>query len=206
MLVQYKLSCFPFGGFVNTRLSGLSPLLLLSLISLSPDFVAQTGRVAPASAVTSPVPEMDRLARALVGDWTTTETMERTAFFPDGASRHGVVHARLAAAGTVLIYEVESNGSAGRLDGFLAIWWDSPVQLFHVFTCFNNPKNPCRMRGTAHWEGDTFVNDYHESADGKKTLWRDTFTFTPTSHTLVAAMDTGKGTMKTIITTRATRP
>ena len=103
------------------------------------------------------------------------------------------------------MYEVDSSGSAGKLDGFLAIWWDEPAQLFHFFICFNNPRNPCRMRGTAHWEGDKFVNDYEETVGGKKTRWRDSFTFTPTSHTLVAAMDTGNGTMKTIITTRATR-
>ena len=39
------------------------------------------------------VPEMDRLAKALVGDWRTTETMERGEFFPNGGARHGVVHA-----------------------------------------------------------------------------------------------------------------
>jgi hypothetical protein len=35
--------------------------------------------------------------------------------------------------------------------------------------------------------------------------WRDTFTLTPTSHTLVAAIDSGSGTMKPVITTTATR-
>jgi hypothetical protein len=61
------------------------------------------------------------------------------------------------------------------------------------------------MRGTAHWEGDSFVNDYEQTVKGKKSAWRDTFTFTPTSHTLVAAMDVGNGTMLTLITTKATR-
>jgi hypothetical protein len=48
------------------------------------------------------------------------------------------------------------------------------------------------------------VNDYEEIVKGKKTSWRDSFTFTPTSHTLVAAMEAG-GAMRTLITTRATR-
>jgi hypothetical protein len=61
-------------------------------------------------------------------------------------------------------------------------------------------------RGTAHWEGDIFVNDYEELVDGKMTKWRDSFIhITPTSHTLVAAMDTGNGAMKTFITTTSTR-
>ncbi len=153
----------------------------------------------------SPVPEMDRLAKALVGDWNTTETMERGELFPNGGERHGIVHVRLAAGGTTLIYEVHSDGSAGRLDGMLVIWWDKEASLYRFFICFNNPNHPCEMRGTAHWEGDSFVNDYEEIVKGKRTPWRDSFTFTPTSHTLVAAMEVAGGAMKTLITTRATR-
>jgi len=50
------------------------------------------------------------------------------------------------------------------------------------------------------------VNDYEELVDSKMTKWRDSFIhITPTSHTLVAAMDTGNGAMKTFITTTSTR-
>ena len=150
-------------------------------------------------------PEMERLAKALAGDWGTVETMEKSAEFPQGGSRRGMVHARLAAGGTTLIYEVDSDGSAGKLNGFLAIWWDPEPRVYDVFVCFNSPKHPCQTRGTARWEGDVFVNDYELPAGGKLIRWRDTFGFTPTSHTLLAAMDIGGGRMKTLITTRATR-
>jgi hypothetical protein len=163
----------------------------------------QTHNTAPPSR-SSPVPEMDRLAKALVGDWNTTETMEQGEFF-SGGSRHGIVHVRLAAGGTTLIYEVHSDGSAGKLDGMLVIWWEKAANLYQVFVCFNNPNHPCEMRGTGRWEGDSFVNDYEETVKGKKAPWRDTITFTPTSHTLVAAMEGENGTMKTLITTKATR-
>jgi len=153
----------------------------------------------------SSVPEMERLAKALVGGWNTTETMERGESFPNGGSRSGVVDAKLAAGGTALIYEVHSHGSAGKLDGMLVIWWDRDAGLYRVFVCFNNPSHPCEMRGTAHWEGDSFVNDYEQTVQGKSTSWRDTFTFTPTSHTLVAATKEESGSMQTQITTRATR-
>lgn len=103
------------------------------------------------------------------------------------------------------IYEVSSNGTAGKLDGFLTIWWDKNSQLYQFFACFNNPDRPCHARGTAHWEGDVFVNDYEEIVDGKKTAWRDSFTFRPGSHTLVAAMNTDYEVWKTFITTTATR-
>jgi hypothetical protein len=151
-------------------------------------------------------PEMTRLAKALAGDWNTTETMVRSDFFPNGGSRHGRSRVRLTAGGTTLIAEVLSDGSAGKLDGMVVIWWDKDAALYRFFTCFNDAESPCEVRGTAHWEGDIFVNDYEEVVNGKKVKFRDSFmNFTATSHNLVAAMDTGDGTMKTLITTTSTR-
>jgi hypothetical protein len=179
--------------------------VLIPAILLLPHAAAQKTAEPIAPDQRSSVPEMDRLARALVGDWTTTETLERGEFFPDGGSRHGIVHVKLAAGGTTLVYEVHSDGSAGKLDGMLVIWWDRDASLYRVFICFNNPNHPCKMRGTAYWEGNVFVNDYEEMVNGKNTRWRDSFSFAPTSHTLVAAIDKGNGTIQTLITTRATR-
>jgi hypothetical protein len=42
--------------------------------------------------------------------------------------------------------------------------------------------------------------------EGKKVKFRDSFiNIAPTSHSLVAALDSGNGTMKPIITTTSTR-
>jgi hypothetical protein len=183
----------------------IASLFWILIIPFFPSIAAQQAPNRTPLDQSRPVPEMERLAKALVGDWNTTETMERGEFFPNGGSRHGVVRVRLAAGGTTLIYEVHSDGSAGKLDGMLVIWWDKWASLYRVFVCFNNPSHPCEMRGTARWEDDSFVNDYEQTGKGKKTSWRDSFTFTPTSHTLVAAMRTGDGTMQTLITTKATR-
>jgi hypothetical protein len=174
-------------------------------ILLSAHGQAQQPQKTTRSGPDNPGDEMNKLAKVLVGNWNTTETMERGELFPNGGSRHGTVHVRPAAGGTTLIYEVHSDGSAGKLDGMLIIWWDKGASLYRFFVCFNSPNHPCKMRGTAHWEGNTFVNDYEETIEGKETPWRDSFTFTPTSHTLVAAMVVGNGGRKTLITTRATR-
>src|SRR5207247_9417452 len=73
----------------------------------------QRSRATTIQSERSAVPEMDRLAQALVGDWNTTEAMERSEIFPNGGSRHGVVPVRLAAAGTTRHYEVKSDGHGG---------------------------------------------------------------------------------------------
>jgi hypothetical protein len=65
---------------------------------------------------------MDRLAKALAGDWDTIETMVRSQLFPSGDLGRGMVHARVAAGGYALIYEVYSARSgwkAGWLTGDL---------------------------------------------------------------------------------------
>ena len=180
-------------------------LLLCLIVPGRIAFLSQTlqGGKAPEPAVN---PEMARVAKALAGDWNTTESMEKSLFFPNGGSRHGIAHVRLTAGGTTLVDEVNSDGSAGPLHGLVVIWWESDAKAYRFFTCFNDAKSPCKVRGTAHWEGDTFVNDYEEIVDGKVTKFRDSFIhITPNSHSLVAAMDIGDGSMKTLITTTSAR-
>jgi hypothetical protein len=132
--------------------------------------------------------------------------MESGEFFPNGGGRHGITHWRLGVGGTTLIAEGESAGSVGPLSHLIVIWWDKKAQVYYFFTCFKDTGSSCKVRGTAHWEGDTFVNDYEELVHGKPTKWRDSFIqITPTSYTLVAAMDTGNGNMKALITSKSTR-
>ncbi len=148
---------------------------------------------------------MARLAKALAGDWNTSENMVKSEFFPnDGPAM--AAHIQLVAGGTTLFAEFHSNGPAGKLDGLYVIWWDKPANIYHFFVCFNDLQTPCKLRGTAHWEGDNFVNDYEEMVGGKMTKCRDSFVnITPTSNTLTAAVDAGDGAMKTLITTTNTR-
>lgn len=179
-------------------------ILMLMILSVPSSLASGQSEKKPAKPAASP--EMQRLADALAGDWKTTETMVRSEFFPNGGSRHGFSHVQLVAGGTTLLEDVHSNGSAGPLDGLLAIWWDKNARVYRFFTCFNDPANPCEVRGTAHWKGKTFVNDYEEMVNGKMTKGRDTFyDITPNSHSLVAAIDTGNGVMKTLITTHSVR-
>jgi hypothetical protein len=54
-------------------------------------------------------------------------------------------------------------------------WWDKDGKLYGYFTCFKDTDPGCEVRGTAHRDGDKFVNDYEEVVDGKKMKFRDTF-------------------------------
>ena len=147
-----------------------------------------------------------KLATALVGDWDTTETMEGSEYFPKGGARHGTSHWRLIVGGTTLTGEGHSDGSAGPLDHLIVISWDQKSKVYTYFVCFKDTGSACFVRGTAHWEGDVFVNDYEETEHGKKTQWRDSFVdITPASYTLIAARKQDNGAMRTLITTHSTR-
>jgi hypothetical protein len=185
-------------------------LLILAFSSLLAafDLLSPAGAQRPATVPEAGAanPEMARLARALAGDWDTTEHMERSEFFPNGGERRGRAHVHLAAGGTTLVNEVHSDGSAGKLDGLVVIWWDPGAKTYRFFTCFNDPRRPCEVRGDAHWEGDEFINEYEEPVGGKTTKWRDTWIhIAPEGHTLVASMDAGNDTWRPLITSTASR-
>lgn len=94
--------------------------------------------------------------------------MERGQFFPNGGERTGRSHCELGVNGLTLICQGHSNGSAGELSYLIAIWWEKEAKLYRFLTCFNDAAKPCVVRGTARWEGETFVNEYEETVDGAK--------------------------------------
>jgi len=171
--------------------------------------VRESSRSVPkiASAKTAGSPEMQRLERTFAGTWTTAESFAHNEFYPKGAERMGTAHFNLATGGTSFIEEVQSDGSAGQLDFMVVIWWDNEARVYNFFTCGNRGSNPCKVRGTAHWDGDSFVNDYELSIRGVKKKWKDTFSaITPTSFILVAAMESADGNpMQQMITTHYRR-
>jgi hypothetical protein len=175
-------------------------LLLLLLISGPQIWSKQEGATAASS------PEMARLFKAFGGRWSTTEGMERGDMFPHGGSRSGQVVFRLTDGGNVLVEEGSSDGPAGKLHIFIIFWWDQSAATYRLLTCFDGP-NPCKIRGTGHWQGDTFVNDYEaEQARGIRQKARDSFQdITENSFTLVAGPLRSDGKVQAIITTRYVR-
>jgi hypothetical protein len=160
------------------------------------------------SVDSAPGPEMARLAKALAGDWNTVEVVQNGTSVPAGAGRRGQTHVRLAAGGTVLVSEGHSVGTVGGdLRWLVAIWWDREAGLYKFFTCFRaSDDTGCEVRGTAHWDGDVFVNEYTEPVNGKPTKMEDRITaITPSSHTLTELHDDGHGVMSPYVVSHDTR-
>jgi len=86
------------------------------------------------------------------------------------------------------------------------VWWDKNANRYGFFTCFKDSGSSCKVRGTAKWDGDKFVNDYEEVVHGKTTKFRDTFEdITPNSHRLVFAWVKDDGSTEPVIITKSVR-
>lgn len=151
-------------------------------------------------------PEMQRLAHAFAGKWKTHESFAKNEYYPNGAERTGTAEIALATGGTSLVENVHSEGSAGTLEFMVVIWWDGAENVYRLFTCGNSGLSPCRVRGTARWEGANFVNEYELTIRGKSHKAKDSFEeISPRSFTLVASAALSPAGMGPIITTTYTR-
>jgi hypothetical protein len=158
----------------------------------------------PASAAERAAsPAMKKLFQAFVGDWAVRETFQRNEFSPQGGERKGIARFSVGTGGTSLIEDYHSDGSAGKLDFLLVIWWNAPAGTYQVFTCSSGSDNAGQLRGRAHWERATLVNDYVEKLNGKDQKLQDRFSdLTPTAFTLVAGIKrNGKAFLPLITTT-----
>jgi hypothetical protein len=97
------------------------------------------------SADSASSPEMQRLERVFAGTWSTSESFARNEFYPNGAERKGTAQFRLATGGTSLIEEVHSDGSAGRLDFMVVIWWDSEAKVYNFLPAGTAAAIPVRF-------------------------------------------------------------
>jgi hypothetical protein len=154
----------------------------------------------------APTPQMQHLAKAFEGTWKTHESFAKNEFYPNGAERSGTARFALATGGTALIENVRSDGSAGKLEFMVVLWWDGTENVYKMFTCGNGGLSPCRMRGVAHWEGDKFVNEYELTIRGANHKAKDSFEqISSKSFTLVASADLFGTGMAPIITTTYTK-
>lgn len=101
------------------------------------------------------------------------------------------------AGGATLVMEGHADGLAGPLSYIIVVWWNKDAKLCGV---------GCEVRGTAHCDGDKFVNDYEEVVAGKKMKFRDTFQdIKPESYTLVFVWVKDDGSTQPVIITKAVR-
>jgi hypothetical protein len=136
--------------------------------------------------VAKPALPMEKLIRALAGEWSTQETYEPSDLVPKGGVGHSRDSYRVGPARASLIEEYHSEGAAGKSWGIGIIWWDDKSQEFRDAWCDSFALDQgCRMSSEgAKWEGDSFVGTDEHEVSGKRVFEKEVWSnFTPNSFT-----------------------
>jgi len=156
----------------------------------------------------STAPQMERLIRALAGEWTTEETYEPSDLTPKGGSGNSRDRYRVGPARLSLIEEYHGDGVAGKSWGVGTIWWDAAAQGFHFVWCdsFALDKG-CRVSSQlGNWDGADYVATDEHEVSGKpvfeKEVWSD---FTPNSFTQTLYVGDSPDKLKRFMTIKAKR-
>jgi hypothetical protein len=132
----------------------------------------------------SPQPPMERLIRALSGEWSAEETYDPSDLLPTGGKGHSRDSYRVGPARLSLVEEYHDDGVAGKSWGTGIIWWEAEVHGFHFVWCDSYALDRgCRVSSqVGKWDGDDFVQtDVHE-VSGKQVFEREVWSsFTPNS-------------------------
>lgn len=144
-----------------------------------------SGQQAPAPA--QPSLEMQRLSRALVGDYHVVETHHAR---PGAAewSITGTARYRPGPDGFSVVEEYQSNNPRGPFTAIAVLWWDADLRAFKHFECETG--EPCGIvPDTGRWDGDSVVFTREAERNGRKLR-------------LEARYDLGKAPAEATYTTR----
>jgi hypothetical protein len=114
--------------------------------------------------------EMERL-KFYVGEWTYTETYEKTPGIPNGGVDTGVYTSKLGPGGNSLVNTFHSQGPIGDFEGLLILTWDPKEKAYKQYAFGNG--FPGAIIETGQFEGDALVFRGEFSMEGAKIAVRN---------------------------------
>ena len=182
--------------------------MILGLASLQAFAPAGMGRTVPKSSHPLVIDDsMKSLIKAFAGSWAIHLSSDASEPEANGSVGNGEEIWRAGPGSNSLIEEYNSTGTEGDIAGLGIFWREENDKRFKVFWCDNTAPVACRtLRAKTDWRGGRLVllEDRHEK--GKKHVFQETFAFdTPDSFTQTLAEGESIGTLKPILTIRATR-
>jgi hypothetical protein len=146
---------------------------VVALVLALPVAVAQEKEKKPeqksatAWAAPKPAPEMEKLAKMMVGTWSSAEKHEPSPFSPAGGTGKGVFKVTLGPGGHSLVEQYNSRGSLGRFNGHGMTYWDPTAKVYRSVWCDNF--TPTCDVSVGQWEGDNLVFLGEGEMEGQKT-------------------------------------
>lgn len=157
------------------------------------------------SNAAQPAPEMQSLARALSGNWSTTYAFEPSGISSSGGTGTGEENWRTGPGGYVLMEEEHVHWQAGEMFLIAVHWWDKTTKSLRGMLCNNSGPAACDFNSYSNsslkWDGKQLVIDMQFPQKDKKMTWHEIWSdITPTSFTQAGDMGEVGGPLKRAVT------
>ena len=157
-----------------------------------------------------PAPEMQSLAKALKGDWSTTYEFAPGGISPTGGTGTGEENWRTGPGGYVLIEEEHVRSPSEEMFLIAFHWWDKTTNKLRGMLCNNSGPAACdfntNSNSSLNWDGKQLTIDMGFPQNGKKMTWHEVWSgITATSFTQAGEMGEVGGPLKRAVAIRGTK-
>lgn len=187
---EHALQAVPAGGYL------FIPANVHHFCKIKGETVWEVFGEGPFTSTAVPAPEMQRLAKMLVGKWKVDEDFAPGGAMPNGGRGTGRSVIEPGPGGLSLIEDLVSNSPAAHLHSM--IWWEKAGKVFRTVNCDDYSEEACTVEnGRGRWEGNEVVWQLTVPKDGKdvpaKIVWaeKDSRSFAATMYVADAS-----GTLK----------
>jgi hypothetical protein len=126
------------------------------------------------SGATQKAPEMEKLAKILVGSWNVFATLEPSAAKPKGrkdigANRIVLGPVVLGPGGRSVVENYHTEGDSGSRVALGILWWDEQAHGYRTMFCDNADPAGCSVHdGLGNWEGPDLIFHFRRDRDGNR--------------------------------------
>lgn len=157
-----------------------------------------------------PNPEIQSLARALRGNWSTTYEFEPGGISPTRGTGTGEEAWRTGPGGYVLLEEEHVRTPSQEMFLIALHWWDKTTNKLRGMLCNNSGPAACDFNtysnSSLNWDGKQLTIDMGFPQNGKKMTWHEVWSgITATSFTQIGEMGEVGSSLKRAVTIHGTK-
>ena len=157
-----------------------------------------------------PAPELQSLAKALSGNWSTTYEFAPGGISQTGGTGSGEENWRTGPGGYVLMEEEHVRASSGEMFLIALHWWDKTTNSLRGMLCNNSGPAACDFNtysnSSLKWDGKQMTIDLAFPQNGKNMTWHEVWSgITATSFKQIGEMGAVDGPLKRAVTIHGTK-
>ena len=156
-----------------------------------------------------PAPEMQSLAKALKGNWSTTYEFTPDGISPTGGNGTGEENWRIGPGGYVLMEEEHVRTPSEEMFLMAFHWWDKTSNSLRGMLCNNSGPAACDFstysNSSLKWDGKQLMIDMEFPRGEKKMIWHEVWSGISTN-SFMQTGDMGEvgGALKRVVTIHGT--